>query len=92
MADVAIFPAMNFKDWRIASNRTLAECAEALGIEGGGRTLQRIETGENRADADMVERILAFTGGEVTAQDMHAVRLAWLKENRPEKFAPRVAA
>ena len=46
----------------------------------------RIESGELPTDADMVERIVALTGGAVTAADMHAVRLAWLKTNRPEKF------
>ena len=66
-----------------------AELARALGIGGvnPGGTLARIENGSRQPDADMVERIERFTCGIVTAADMHAVRLSWLKVNRPEKFA-----
>lgn len=82
------------KTWRTARGKSQGECAAALGMRGGARSFQRIETGENAADADMVERIERFTGGAVTAADMHAVRLAWLKANRPEKFEvpPSVAS
>lgn len=34
----------------------------------------------------MIERIVNLTDGVVGAIDMHMVRLAWLKANRPEKF------
>lgn len=37
-------------------------------------------------DADMIERIRTLTNHSVTADDMHVVRLAWLRKNRPEKF------
>lgn len=55
-------------------------------MRGGARSFQRIEAGESSVDADMVERIARLTAGEVTALDMHHVRLAWLRINRPEKF------
>lgn len=74
------------KEWRINSGMTQAECAKALGLLGGARSFQRIEAGETGADADMVERICILTAGAVTPADMHAVRLNWLKANRPEKF------
>jgi hypothetical protein len=83
---------MLIRDWRILTERSQGDCAKALALEGGARSFQRIETGQNKADADLVERIAAFTGGQVTAADMHAVRLAWLKVNRPEKFAVEAAA
>jgi len=51
------------------------------------RTLARIVSGAVMPDADMVARIEVLTGNSVTASDMHATRLAWLRANRPEKFA-----
>lgn len=62
--------------------------ARMLGISGvnPGGTLARIEAGSRQPDADMVERIAILTDKNVGAADMHAVRLAWLKKNRPEKF------
>ena len=79
---------MQLKDWILAAQQTYAETARALGICGvnPGGTLARIVAGSRQPDADMVERIVALTGGVVTAADMHTVRLTWLKANRPEKF------
>ena len=77
---------MLLKDWRIEAGKRQGECAAALGLDGGARSFQRIETGENKADADLVERISDLTAGIVTPADMHVVRLAWLRANRPEKF------
>jgi transcriptional regulator with XRE-family HTH domain len=81
---------MKFRDWRLGCKLTRAACARALGIEGRNpsRTMQRIETGETRADAPIVEKIRALTGGMVTAEDMHQQRLAWLTE---EVDAPEAA-
>lgn len=80
---------MLLTDWRTQQKLSFAEMARALGIGGinPGATLARIERGERRPDADMVERIYIFTDGAVTAADMHAVRLAWLRANHPEKFS-----
>lgn len=80
---------MQLKAWRSERVQGIAQTARALGISGinPGGTLARIENGSRQPDADMVERIVALTDGVVTAADMHAVRLAWLKANRPEKFA-----
>lgn len=79
---------MLLRDWRLSKNMGFAELGRALGIEGvnPGGTLARIEAGSRQPDADMVERIIALSSGDVTAADMHAVRLAWLKDNRPDKF------
>ena len=78
---------MRLKSWRLEAGRSQGDCANALRLEGGARSFQRIETGKNKPDADMVERIVAMTGGQVTAADMHLTRLDWLRENRPERFA-----
>lgn len=76
---------MKLKEWRLTHEKTLNECAVLFGIRNL-RTYQRYETGENRADADLVDTIVRITGGSVTAADMHEQRLAWLRENHPEKF------
>lgn len=80
------------KNWRKAEGKTLAEVASLLGMAGGARTFQRIEAGEVSPDADMVARIVALTAGAVTAQDMHEIRLSWLRANRPEKLEGLEAA
>lgn len=76
------------KLWRTSQGKSQGECALMLGMRGGARSFQRIETGESSADADVVERIERMTGLQVTASDMHRIRLAWLREHRPEKFEP----
>jgi len=76
---------MKLTQWRLTQIKTLTECAVLFGL-ASARTYQRYETGETRADADLVEIIVRRTGGQVTATDMHATRLDWLKANRPERF------
>lgn len=57
-----------------------------LSIESA-RTYQRYETGENRPDAPLVERIRNVSSGLVTVEDLHRQRLEWLKSNKPEVVA-----
>ncbi|MEI2299315.1 hypothetical protein [Ensifer sp. MJa1] len=61
----------------------MAEAAMLLSIESA-RTYQRYELGENRPDAPIMERIRIATSGEVTLEAMHALRLQWLRANKPE--------
>lgn len=79
---------MRLADWRTSRSLTLAEMARRLGISGKnpGATLSRIECGMRQPEADFVERIGVLTAGEVSAGDMHEVRLEWLRVNQPEKF------
>lgn len=72
------------RDWRIGQGLSLTEVARRIGVHL--TTLARMEQGETSTDANMVARIEVLTGGAVTAADMHATRLAWLREHRPEKF------
>ncbi|WP_019279697.1 helix-turn-helix domain-containing protein [Rhizobium grahamii] len=76
---------MRLKLWRQTHEHTLAEMAGILAIENA-RTYQRYEDGENRADAPLVERILAATEGAVSLDDLHQQRLDWLRANKPEAF------
>ena len=52
----------------------------------------RWESGAQLPDADMVQRIVDFTGGAVTVVALHRARLEWLRENRPDKFLHTEAA
>lgn len=70
---------------------TMAEAAMLLCLDSP-RTYQRYETGENRPDAPMVERIRAVSHGRVTIFDLHVQRLDWLRLNRPEAFAAMPSA
>jgi hypothetical protein len=84
-------PPMELKSWRIAENLTLGAAAARLGLAGGARSFQRIEQGATGVDADLEERIMVMTTGKVATPDLHATRLAWLRQNRPEKFAEAAA-
>lgn len=79
---------MHLSDWRKERNLSTLEVARMLGLTGDrdGSSVWNWETGRSRPDADVVHRLERLTDGAVTAADMHAVRLAWLKANRPEKF------
>jgi hypothetical protein len=79
--------------WISENGLTVAAAARRFGIGGvnPGRTLDRIMSGERQPDADMISRIIEITDGAVTAADMHATRLDWLKANRPERFTTEAA-
>jgi len=71
-----------------ARKLTFVQAARELRIEGvnPSATVRRWAIGSMRPDADMVERIEKWSGGAVTARDMHETRLDWLRANRPERF------
>lgn len=71
---------MDLKTWAQMNGMNLD--AVAAGVGGIlPRTMYRVARGEVNADADTVERIAAFTNGQVGVADMHAVRLRWLASN-----------
>ncbi|MFN3833756.1 MAG: hypothetical protein ACK4SQ_16140 [Allorhizobium sp.] len=61
----------------------MAKAASLLALDSA-RAYQRYETGENRPDAHVVERIIHVSGGAVTLDDLHQQRLSWLRVNRPD--------
>lgn len=80
---------MNLKEWRQEQSISMSEAARLLDV-GFAASYNRYETGENRPDAPMVERILRVTEGKVGLTDLHRQRLDWLRENRPQKLAPQI--
>lgn len=63
----------------------MAEAAALLCLDSP-RTYQRYETGENRPDVPIVERICTVSGGGVTVHDLHMQRREWLFANKPSAF------
>lgn len=82
--------AAAFKNWILDNGLTWRATAQRLDVSQ--TTVARWASGEMACDADAVERISNLTGGEVTAADMHAARLSWLRTNRPERFKAQEAA
>lgn len=78
-----MYVIMDLRTWRTTEDLTMAEAALLLSIESA-RTYQRYELGENRPDAPVMERIRIATSGQVTLDDMHELRLQWLRTNKPE--------
>ena len=76
------------EQFRSHSGKSKAELGRSLGYckANPSRFYERIETGEVPADADIIDRIVKVTGGAVSVGDMHSVRLAWLRANRPDRF------
>jgi hypothetical protein len=70
---------MNIRDWRISEKLTVPAILARLDLQVTERTWHRMERGQTPVDADVVERIVAMTGGAVTVQDMHDLRLEFLK-------------
>lgn len=73
---------MDMKQWRLAKGLSMAQAASLIALENA-RAYQRYETGENRPDAHVVERIISASEGMVRFEDLHRQRLQWLKANRP---------
>ena len=79
------------RDWRLARKLTLKKMAEDLDL-GGPRTYQRYEVGESQAPTEVIEDIVALTDGEITANDLHAACVAYLKahsQNKPNGLRVR---
>ncbi len=77
---------MKIRDWLKRNDLPVDALAARVDGVRSARTIARIVSGAVMPDADMVARIEGLTAGEVTAADMYATRLDWLKANRPERF------
>jgi transcriptional regulator with XRE-family HTH domain len=81
---------MKLRDWRIDAQISLRELAEKLGITGANpaRNVQRYEKGFATMPSELIFRLEQLTDGQVTAQDMHEVRLEWLRAHKPDALLP----
>lgn len=78
---------MTLAEFITSQGKTPEEFAALMGgVSGSG--VRKWMSGERQPDADVISRIEEVTQGLVTSVDMHRVRLAWLRANRPEKFSP----
>lgn len=84
---------MDLRTWRRREEHSLADLARLLGLDGRNPAarVQRWETGEARAPADIEALIVDLTGGEVTLADQHRTRLAFLERRRGASSALRPA-
>lgn len=82
---------MKIKNWLKRNDLPVDAFAARVGAVRSARTIARIVSGAVMPDADIVARIEGLTAGEVTAADMYATRLDWLKANRPERFSVEAA-
>jgi transcriptional regulator with XRE-family HTH domain len=75
---------MNLRTWRQQNHLTLDRAAEMLGLSGANRRslLRRYERGEHQIGASLAETILTATDGQVTLQDLHEQRKAWIESKR----------
>jgi hypothetical protein len=83
---------MLFKLWRKQKMLSLDQVGKDLGLPGVNvaRTVQRIESGEALADADLINAIGVLTDGAVRADDMHASRLEWLRRKGRDRFVASI--
>ena len=75
---------MTLREFRDSRKMSLAEMATALGLGHGAnpaRRMQRIETGEATPDAVLAFRIVEFTEGAVSHQDLASIRLSFLQRS-----------
>lgn len=82
---------MELKAWRLGKGWSQRRMADAFGIAGANPAsqIERIENGKIKAEADLIDAIERVTEGEVTAVDMQATRLAYLREaGKAREFEP----
>lgn len=69
---------MDLERWRIGRELTYEQLAALIGVSQA-RMARRYALGEQSPRPETVEQIRLATGGEVTPNDLHDSRIAWLK-------------
>lgn len=85
--------ASKLREWRSAKGMTLAAAAEIFGLPpaGGASRVKRYEDGTSWAPAQVIDAIERATGGDVTAEDLKATRLAHIAQRPIPLIAPHPA-
>jgi hypothetical protein len=73
---------MTLDEWMTKSSISAEDFGKWL--ECSGQAVRRYRSGERSPDALMSERIVMATDGQVTVQDMHNTRLAFLSSTEPQ--------
>jgi transcriptional regulator with XRE-family HTH domain len=68
---------MTLDHWLTLHKRSAEDFGKELGCSG--QAVRHWRLGARSPDAEMLEKIVAATAGEVTVLDMHQTRLAFLK-------------
>lgn len=76
---------MTLDHWLTSQNLSAEKFGETLGCSG--QAVRYWRSGARSPDADVVARIVAATGGAVTVDDMHEIRLAHLNATTPSAAA-----
>lgn len=87
-------PGIDLALWAEREGLTPGAVAVALSSRGESvsmSTVRRIMRGERWPDADMIERIVDLTGGDVTLFALHRKRAAWLRAHPPAALPVRTA-
>ncbi|QKV18742.1 hypothetical protein [Oricola thermophila] len=79
---------MKLADWKTSRRLTWARLAELLELDGAhaGSTLRRIALGRHGADAGLIARVEALTGGAVAAADFHRARMDHIADTAPRSL------
>lgn len=77
---------MTLDHWLTSQKISAEEFGKLLGCSG--QAVRYWRAGARMPDADMVEKISAATGGQVTVQDLHDARLVYVRAAAPEEVSP----
>lgn len=69
---------MTLDEWIKAADRSVEEFARAIGVTT--EAVRRYRSGQRMPEPFVAQRIVEETNGSVSIQDLHAVRIARLKQ------------
>ena len=72
---------MTLDQWLTGMRRSAEDFGKELGCSG--QAVRHWRTGARMPDAEMAETIRTKTAGAVTIADLHAMRLAFLRGDKP---------
>lgn len=73
---------MTLSEWLREPKKSAEQFGKELGVSG--QAVRRWCSGERMPDAEMIERIVGATSGQVTIQDIHETRLRYVRSQGSE--------
>lgn len=101
MSDTAehLVPMLDLDTWRQREQLTWQQVADLMAgdvpghpaVDVSAQSMRRFGLGLRWPEADVIDRIAAITGGEVTVVSLHMRRAQWLKSSgRPRRVPVRI--